>query len=70
MKNLKLILTVVAISFSTHVIKATLDRDKIVVWSDKVKNPVSVRFGWACNPAEFNLYNKEGLPASTFRTGN
>ncbi|MCA0932485.1 hypothetical protein LCM02_08480 [Lutimonas saemankumensis] len=48
--------------------KATVNGDKIIVWSDQVKNPVAVRFGWASNPDEFNLYNKEGLPASPFRT--
>ena len=29
--------------------------------------PVAVRYGWANNPV-CNLYNKEGLPASPFRT--
>lgn len=53
-----------------HWAKAKLEGDKIRVWSDKVKKPVAVRFGWACNPADFNLYNKEGLPASPFRTDN
>ncbi len=48
--------------------KAKLDGDKIIVWCDEVEKPVAVRFGWSCNPAEFNLYNKEGLPASPFRT--
>jgi len=48
--------------------RAKLEGDKIVVWSDEVKTPLAVRFGWACNPAGFNLYNKEGLPASPFRT--
>ena len=50
--------------------KASLEGDKISLWSDQVKKPVAVRFGWSCNPAEFNLYNKEGLPASPFRTDN
>jgi sialate O-acetylesterase len=50
--------------------KATLEGDKIIVWSDKVQKPVAVRFGWSINPAEFNLYNKDGLPASPFRTDN
>ncbi len=53
-----------------HWAKAKLEGDKIVVWSDKIENPVAVRFGWSCNPAELNLYNKEGLPASPFRTDN
>ena len=33
-----------------------------------VKAPVSVRYGWADNPEDVNLYNAEGLPASPFRT--
>lgn len=38
----------------------------IEVWSDKVKNPVAVRYAWMDNPQGANLYNKEGLPASPF----
>jgi len=44
------------------------DRDTVAVWSDDVAEPVAVRFAWASNPAGANLYNKEGLPASVFRT--
>jgi sialate O-acetylesterase len=40
----------------------------IEVWSDEVKNPVAVRYGWLDNPEGANLYNKEGLPASPFIT--
>lgn len=40
---------------------------EVFVSSGKVKSPVSVRYGWAINP-ECNLYNKNGLPASPFRT--
>ena len=47
--------------------KAVIDGDTIVVQSDKVKNPVAVRFGWE-NTAEPNLFNKAQLPASPFRT--
>jgi sialate O-acetylesterase len=39
----------------------------VAVWSDEVKSPVSVRYGWA-NVPDVNLYNREGLPASPFRT--
>jgi sialate O-acetylesterase len=39
----------------------------VVVWSDEVAIPVAVRFGWA-NVPEGNLFNREGLPASPFRT--
>ncbi|MEC3905731.1 sialate O-acetylesterase [Tamlana sp. 2201CG12-4] len=42
---------------------------KVVVYSDKVTDPKAVRYAWAMNPSERNLlYNKEGLPASPFRT--
>jgi len=34
---------------------------------DGRKDPVAVRYGWSNNPV-CNLYNKEGLPASPFRT--
>ena len=48
--------------------KAEVVGDKVIVYSNNVKKPVAVRFGWSNNPAELNLYNKEGLPASPFRT--
>jgi sialate O-acetylesterase len=41
--------------------------DTVVVSSDAVAKPVAVRYAWANDP-ECNLYNKEGLPASPFRT--
>jgi sialate O-acetylesterase len=44
------------------------DDDKIIVYSDEIKNPVAVRYAWANNPDDVNLYNKEGLPATPFRT--
>lgn len=46
---------------------ARIEGETIVVSSDFVKKPVSVRFGWH-NTAEPNLFNGHGLPASTFRT--
>ena len=46
---------------------AKIDGVEVVVSSDKIDKPVAVRYGWADNPA-CNLYNKEGLPASPFRT--
>ena len=46
---------------------ATIDGKTVVVSSDKVAKPVAVRYAWADNP-DCNLYNKEGLPASPFRT--
>jgi sialate O-acetylesterase len=47
---------------------AKIEKDKVVVSSDSVTNPVAVRYGWADNPEGANLYNKEGLPASPFTT--
>ncbi|HEX7861055.1 MAG TPA: sialate O-acetylesterase [Verrucomicrobiae bacterium] len=47
--------------------KAVIDGDRVVVSSSDVQNPVAVRFGWADFPV-VNLFNKEGLPASPFRT--
>ncbi len=47
---------------------AEIKGNSVVVWSDKVKVPVAVRYAWANNPAGCNLYNKEGLPANPFRT--
>ncbi len=46
---------------------AEIDGDEVVVWSDSIAAPAAVRYGWANNP-DCNLYNKEGLPASPFRT--
>jgi sialate O-acetylesterase len=47
--------------------KGVIDSGNVVVSCETVKNPVSVRYGWS-NTAEPNLANKEGLPASSFRT--
>jgi sialate O-acetylesterase len=47
--------------------KATIDGDSIVVQSDQVAEPVAVRYAWR-DVATPNLVNKEGLPASPFRT--
>ncbi|MCS6776949.1 MAG: sialate O-acetylesterase [Chloroherpetonaceae bacterium] len=47
--------------------QAVIDGDTVVVWHPDVPEPVAVRYGWANFPV-VNLYNKEGLPASPFRT--
>jgi sialate O-acetylesterase len=39
----------------------------VAVWSPSVDQPLAVRYGWANYPV-VNLWNKEGLPASPFRT--
>ena len=48
--------------------KAKIEGDKVVVWNDDMIRPMYVRYAWADNPFGANLYNKEGLPASPFRT--
>ena len=47
--------------------KAEIVGDTVVVSSADISCPVAVRYGWADFP-EVNLWNKEGLPASPFRT--
>jgi sialate O-acetylesterase len=48
--------------------KAKIENNEVVVWSEKVPEPMYVRYAWSDNPDGANLYNKEGLPASPFRT--
>jgi len=47
---------------------AVIDGNTVMVSSKKVPDPVAVRYAFADNPQGANLYNKEGLPASPFRT--
>ena len=47
--------------------KAIIKSGKIIVANKNVPSPKSVRFGWG-NADKPNLMNKEGLPASSFRT--
>jgi sialate O-acetylesterase len=46
---------------------AAIDGDTVVASNSQVPGPVAVRYGWGNNPP-CNLYNREGLPASPFRT--
>lgn len=47
---------------------AVIDKGTVIVSSPAVDRPVAVRYAWSNNPAGCNLYNKDGLPASPFRT--
>ncbi|MGY0407880.1 MAG: sialate O-acetylesterase [Polaribacter sp.] len=47
--------------------KAYIKKNTVVVSCAKVKHPIAVRFAFS-DTALPNLYNKEGLPASAFRT--
>ncbi|MEI9999105.1 MAG: hypothetical protein WDO13_07995 [Verrucomicrobiota bacterium] len=46
---------------------AKIDENTVVVSSPQVPHPAAVRYAWADDPV-LNLYNREGLPASPFRT--
>ncbi len=47
--------------------QATIDGNTVLVSSAQAPNPTAVRYAWAQSPLA-NLYNKNGLPASPFRT--
>ena len=48
--------------------RARIEGDHVVVSSDRVRQPVAVRYAWANDPPDANLYSKAGLPAAPFRT--
>jgi len=48
---------------------AVIEDVSVVVSAKDIAAPVAVRYAWAMNPSHRNLlYNKEGIPASPFRT--
>ena len=51
-----------------HWANAKLEGNQVFVSSPKVAEPKFVRYGWANNPDDANLYNSAGLPACPFRT--
>lgn len=48
--------------------RAFIVGSKVLVNASSVAAPVAVRYGWANDNGEVNLYNKEGFPAVPFRT--
>jgi len=46
---------------------AEIKGDRVIVSNPNVPNPVAVRYGWADYPV-VNLFNKNGIPATPFRT--
>ncbi|MGZ8558679.1 MAG: sialate O-acetylesterase [Chitinophagaceae bacterium] len=46
-----------------------IEKDRIIVSNKQIKNPVAVRFAFS-NTAMANLFSKEGLPVTPFRTDN
>ncbi|HLX91246.1 MAG TPA: sialate O-acetylesterase [Puia sp.] len=51
-----------------HYAKAEIEGDHLIVYQDGVNNPSAVRYAWADDALEANLFNKNGLPACAFRT--
>lgn len=47
---------------------AVIEGDSVVVSSPAVAAPAAVRYAWSSNAPWANLFNKDGLPAQTFRT--
>lgn len=45
-----------------------VNENTVSVHSHDLKEPVAVRYGWANNPNQANLYNNAGLPTNPFRT--
>ena len=48
--------------------EAVIEDNTVTVSSPEVKEPAAVRYAYQMNPAGANLYNRDGLPASPFRT--
>jgi sialate O-acetylesterase len=48
--------------------KAKIIGKQVVVWTENISKPLAVRYAWADDPEGANLYNKEGLPASSFKS--
>jgi len=47
---------------------AIIEKNRIIVTSEKVLQPKAVRYAWSSNPSDANLYNLEGLPAAPYRS--
>lgn len=52
-----------------HWAEGKIGGSDLIVASKEVKEPVAVRYAYTQFPVGFNLYNKDGLPASPFTTG-
>ena len=48
--------------------KAFVEGDKVVVYQEDILEPKAVRYNWADDASEGNLFNKAGFPAPPFRT--
>ncbi len=48
--------------------KAKIVGKQVQVWHTNITKPIALRYAWADSPDHANLYNKEGLPASSFKS--
>jgi sialate O-acetylesterase len=48
--------------------RAAVEGDTVTLESDRVPQPVAIRYAWADRHPWANLFNKDGLPALPFRT--
>jgi len=48
--------------------QARIEGDSVVVSSAEVPHPAAVRYAWSDNPVEADLIDRNGLPASPFRS--
>ncbi|MDP4213308.1 MAG: sialate O-acetylesterase [Bacteroidota bacterium] len=51
-----------------HYAKASISGNKVIVSAESVIEPTEVRYAWADDASDANLYNQEGFPAGSFRT--
>ena len=51
-----------------HYAKAYIEGNTVVVYADAVSRPSAVRYAWADDAGDANLFNQEGFPAISFRT--
>jgi sialate O-acetylesterase len=47
---------------------AAIEGNNVIVYSERVSSPVAVRYAWADDAGEANLFNADGFPAPPFRT--
>jgi sialate O-acetylesterase len=47
---------------------ARIEENRVILSHPAVAKPIAVRYGYSINPVRADLYNKDGLPASPFRS--
>jgi sialate O-acetylesterase len=51
-----------------HNAKGIIQNNKVIIWAEQVSNPQAIRYAWADDAGDANLYNQQGFPAVPFRT--